>query len=83
MPDFSTYIDIDPSEYFDSCSDREKKELIEHLCDEGFIVQNQLEPKNKSVLDLEWDAVCEKVRTNRLRLSNVEEETIRNVASRL
>jgi len=34
MPDFSTEVDIDPSEYVSECSKREKKELVDLIIEE-------------------------------------------------
>ena len=33
MPDFSTEVDIDPSEFVRECNRREKIELIDYNCD--------------------------------------------------
>ena len=37
MPEFSAEVDIDPSEFVDSCSQRELKRLIEILEEDGHI----------------------------------------------
>ena len=42
MPEFTTEIDIDPSEYLDSCSQREIKELIEFLVEDGHLPKTVL-----------------------------------------
>lgn len=34
MPDFSTEVDIDPSEFLSECSKREKKELVDLIVEE-------------------------------------------------
>ena len=47
MPDFSTYIDIEPSEYVDECSKSDIKELIEELVFHGYI------NKSDSLIDKE------------------------------
>lgn len=41
MPEFTTEIDIDPSEFIDSCSRREKDRLIEILIQDGDIQPDQ------------------------------------------
>jgi hypothetical protein len=37
MPEFTTEIDIDPSEFIDACSKRERDRLIEILEEDGYI----------------------------------------------
>jgi ribosomal protein S8 len=37
MPEFTTEIDIDPSEFIDACNSREKERLIEILEEDGYI----------------------------------------------
>jgi hypothetical protein len=65
MPDFSTDIDIDPSEFVDACSSRERQELIDHLIEGGYITEDQLDLKktNHGVRrpnvndEIYWDAL--------------------------
>jgi hypothetical protein len=45
MPEFTTEIDIDPSEFIDSCSKRERDRLVEILIEDGYIQADQ-ETKN-------------------------------------
>ncbi len=84
MPEFETYIDIDPDEFIDNCSEREIKELIESLVDSGYISRTAISTPDdkKSVLDLEWDEIMDKLIKNRVMLSNEEEEVIRNISKR-
>ena len=85
MPDFSTYIDIDPDEYISSCSNREIKELIDSLIEEGHLPEasSKNEPKNKNILDLLWDEMCDKIRRGRLRLTSEDEEIINTISNKL
>ena len=39
MPEFETYIDIDPDEFIDNCSEREIGELIESLVESGYLTK--------------------------------------------
>lgn len=87
MPDFSTYIDIDPSEYLDACSQNEIDEIIDELIVEGHlsrfngkVVQNK---EKNSILDLEWDEVLTKIRNSKHLLSNEDEIIIINIANKL
>lgn len=84
MPEFETYIDIDPDEFIDNCSKREIQELIESLVDSGHISRTAISTPDdkKSVLDLEWDEIMDKLIKNRVMLSNDEEEIIRNISKR-
>ena len=41
MPEFTAEVDIDPSEFIDSCSRRERDRLIEILIEDGYIQPDQ------------------------------------------
>ena len=41
MPEFTTEVDIDPSEFVDSCSNTELKRLVEILEEDGHIEPSQ------------------------------------------
>lgn len=85
MPEFETYIDIDPSEYLYSCSDREIKELIDCLIEDGHIQSKYVASKNneqKNILDIEWDEIINKLSLNRLSLTIDEEEIIKKISKR-
>ncbi len=50
MPEFTTEVDIDPSEFVDSCSQREIKRLVEILEEDGHIQPSEeTTSKNKGV----------------------------------
>jgi hypothetical protein len=53
MPEFSSDIDIEPSEFIDNCSKREIKELIEILVDDGHLPKSVLRKSNTSYSRLE------------------------------
>jgi hypothetical protein len=57
MPEFTSEIDIDPSEYVDSCSSREIKDLIEYLVEDGHLPNSVLvqTPNTKSHSRLQQD----------------------------
>jgi len=84
MPEFESYIDIEPYEFIDNCSEREIQELIESLVDSGYISRTSISTPDdkKSVLDLEWGEIMDKLIENRVMLSNEEEEIIRNISKR-
>ena len=41
MPEFTAEVDIDPSEFVDSCSKKEKDRLVEILVEDGYIQPDQ------------------------------------------
>jgi hypothetical protein len=81
MPDFSTYIDIDPYEYVEECSRRELQELI------GILKQGDLweetKTDNMNILDMEWNETIKKLANGRVQLSNEDEDIIRKIANKL
>jgi hypothetical protein len=86
MPDFSTEIDIDAWDYISACSNREVKELIEALVEQGhldsFNGQVKVSNPQNNLLDDEWWESLVKLRDSRHLLSNDEEFLIRNIANR-
>jgi hypothetical protein len=84
MPDFSTYIDIDPSEYIDECSRSEIEELIEILIDNGHLDGTKsVFNKHHNLLDEEWNNIIEKLVKGRVLLSNEDENMIKQIANKL
>lgn len=84
MPNFSTYVDIDPSEYIDSCRESDIEELINILIEEGHL-EGQLvtSDRHHNLLDEEWNKIMTKLMKSRLLLSNDEESLIKNIANKL
>lgn len=88
MPEFTAEVDIDPSEFLDSCSNREKQRLIEILVEDGDIEPTQAE-KNKgtgvrrpNINDERfWESLDHLAKCRDL-LSITEEEFINNLAER-
>ena len=88
MPEFTAEVDIDPSEYLDSCSKSERKELIKWLIEDGDIEPDQAE-KNKSagvrnpnINDQRfWDSL-EHLAKCRDLLTIEEEDLINNLAAK-
>jgi hypothetical protein len=84
MPDFSTYVDIDPSEYVDNCSPSEITELVNILVDEGYLEgQPVTSPHHHNILDEEWVMIISKLMKSRLLLSSEDENTIIEIAKRI
>jgi hypothetical protein len=88
MPEFTAEVDIDPSEFIDSCSKREKERLIEILVEDGDIEPTQTD-KNKgsgvrrpNINDQTfWDSL-DKLSKCRDLLSIEEENFINNLAEK-
>jgi hypothetical protein len=52
MPDFTPdEVNVDPSEFVDACSSRERQELIDYLVECGYITEDQtnIKPSNNGV----------------------------------
>ena len=88
MPEFTAEVDIDPSEFIDSCSKRERKRLVELLIEDGDILPDQ-DTKNgnagvrkPNINDLRfWDSL-DKLAKCRDLLSIEEENFINNLAEK-
>jgi hypothetical protein len=83
MPHFKTEIYIDADDFLNSINDKERKELIKLLVEDGYITPQPGVLENKNILDLEWDLTIKKLAFNRLRLSNDDEEIIKSIANKI
>ena len=90
MPDFTPDdIDIDPSEFVDACSSRERQELIDYLVQCGYISEDQknIETPNYGVRNPNindesfWDSL-NYLKKCRDLLSIEEENLINNLANK-
>jgi hypothetical protein len=87
MPEFTAEIDIDPSEYIDSCSKREKDRLIEILIEDGHIEENQLtindnKVRKPNINDKIFFDSLEKLSKCRDLLTSEEQEYINKLADK-
>jgi hypothetical protein len=83
MADFRTYVDIEPKEFVDNCSDGEIEELVDILIEEGYLDGEPITSnKHHNDLDVEWNGYISKLKNSRLLLSNEDEETIKRIASK-
>lgn len=48
MPEFTSEVDIDPSEFVDACTSRERGELINYLVECGYISEDQKDIKTSN-----------------------------------
>jgi hypothetical protein len=83
MANFRTYVDIEPKEFVDNCSDGEIEELVDILIEEGHLDGIPVtSDRHHNLLDEEWVKIIGKLNRSRLLLSNDEEMTIKNIANR-
>ncbi len=88
MPEFSAEVDIDPSEFIDSCSQRELKRLVEILEEDGYIQPSEeTTSKNNGVRrpnindQTFWDSLARLAKCRDL-LTLKEESFINNLANK-
>ena len=81
MPEFSTYIDIEPSEYVDECSQSDIKELIEELVFHGYINKSDslIDKEKISLMEQEFHEKLDKLKSIYYNLSPDDEETLKNL----
>jgi hypothetical protein len=79
MPSFYVDdIDIEVSEFWDSCSEREKQKLLELLRNDGIVIMED-ETENLSPRELEFFDKLEKLKTCYYQLSNDEIRVIESI----
>ena len=85
MPDFSTYIDIDPSEYISECSRSEIKEVIDCLVEDGHLntFNGKIHPKDNTPMDDEWEDMLLKLKDSRHLLSSEDESVIIEISKKM
>jgi hypothetical protein len=88
MPEFTAEVDIDPSEFIDSCNSRELKRLVEILEEDGHIQPSEeTTSKNNGVRKPNindqrfWESLDHLAKCRDL-LTITEEEFINNLANR-
>jgi hypothetical protein len=84
MPEFDTYVDVDVEEFLSACSRQEKEELIDVLEESGWVKRTsprgtKSEESLPSILEIEWQEMCNKLSDIRQRISTEDEETIKDI----
>jgi hypothetical protein len=88
MPEFTSEVDIDPSEFIDSCNNSELKRLVEILEEDGHIEPSQSNKskgngvRNPNTNDLTFWNSLDKLAKCRDLLSVEEENFINNLADK-
>ena len=84
MPEFETYVDVDVDDFWYECSTREKEEFIDMLEQGGWV--KRITPKGTdpserqpSMLDIEWQEMCNKLSELRLNMSREDEDLIKEI----
>ena len=84
MPEFETYVDVDVDDFWYECSTREKEEFIDMLETSGWV--KRITPKGTdpserqpSMLDIEWQEMCNKLSELRLNMSHEDEDLIKEI----
>lgn len=81
--DISDYVDIDVDEFLDRCDSSEIEEVIEYLQENNHLIGNQrVLDGQRNLFDIEWEETLSKLASARTRLTNEEEEIIKNIAKR-
>lgn len=80
-------IDVDIDEVYWAMSNREKEEMYNNLINDGYgdSFDDEFGFKEPPVNLVEWEfqEIIEKIALNRLRLSNEDDEILRQIASKL
>lgn len=78
-------IDIDVEEFFYECSDRDIEKFIQLLIEEGTLpktLEKNSKAQNITLNDKMWYETIEKLRSNRITLTNEEIEFIEKISNR-
>jgi hypothetical protein len=81
MPNFETWVDIDTSDFYYECSDREKKELAEMLIDDSYA--SPFNGTKDTIEDNDLDQAITKIIQFRMQLTVEEEELIKKIGNRV
>jgi hypothetical protein len=85
MPSFTPDdVDVDVDDFMYQCNNREIKEVIEYLIEEGHIEPQQVVGSNTStsLLEYEFNEMLQKIQENRLRLTKEEDAILKKIADR-
>jgi hypothetical protein len=85
MPSFTHVdVDVDVDDFMYQCNNREIKEVIEYLIEEGHIEPQQVVGSNTStsLLEYEFNEMLQKIQENRLRLTFEEDALLKKIADR-
>lgn len=75
-------VDLEVVDFVDSCSEREIKELIQILEEDGYLPRKGETVEEDNLLDIEYKNALDKLYTRRIYLTLEEEEFIKQLANR-
>lgn len=77
-------VELDVNEIYENLSDREILKLVDLFVEEGIVISTNTSKNEKlSLLDEQWKETMLKLISNRHRLSNEDEETIKTISNKL
>ena len=77
-------VDLSVDDIYENLSDREVLKLVDLFVEEGLVIStNASKNESMSFLDEEWKKTLLNLMSNRHRLSNEDEETIKLIANKL
>jgi len=77
-------VDLSVDEIYENLSDREVLKLVDLFVEEGLVIStNTSKNESMSFLDEEWKKTLLNLMSNRHRLPNEDEETIKTIANKL
>lgn len=82
MPEFSTYIDVEPYEFVSECSKGEIKELIDELIDAGHLpesIRNKTDNVRRGNLEEEFLEKMNKLSESYYRLSQEDDKILQDL----
>lgn len=83
MPYFDTEVDVSVDDFLSACNQKEIENLIDYLIEDGYLVDRSVsKPQDKSVLEIEWDDMINKLSQLRQRITNEEEDTIKKIVNK-
>lgn len=75
-------IEVDVEEFYNDCSDKEKKELAQYLVEDDFIPGHSNEVGEQNLLDQTYKNALDKLYSKRVYLTLEEEQFIINLANK-
>jgi hypothetical protein len=83
MPDIRQYgvevdvdIDIDVDDFYNECSDAERKELVKYLAEDGYVPRDSPEVGEENLQDITYKQALDKLYSKRIYLTLEEEQFI-------
>lgn len=83
MPEFECLCDVSPSEFLNSCSSKEIKELIDYLITDGHLpkttISNKGKKKNNSTIETDFFENLDKVKNKYYTITNEDLDILEKI----